>query len=394
MARHKTAGGTHGSYARSRPIASGPVVDRLKGDRMAPQDEAASVEPETLVLTHWFDSGEAGEPYTATLRLRGQRLGVVGKPGPRDAFVKEDRIDGVIPGSGPVSITTTVPDLAPGEWTVTGDLVRPASHAGGHRLAERRQRVSSEPAQPAQWSWRRWSVSTGPTAPAKTRWALSAPFARVPAVVPGIWFTLALLGIIVALGMQAVILGHENVSVSRSLSVSLIVVVSSLVAAKLWYAALHRGPWRQWIGGWSVDGFVFLGPPVAIVALMASNLPIGTYLDASTPGLFLGVAIGRLGCFFTGCCAGRCTRSRWGVWSSDRRIGARRLPAQLLESATGLLIGAIAAMLVIGDIPTVPGAVFVFGFAAYIIARQLLLRMRAESRTFSWRRSRPILSQS
>jgi phosphatidylglycerol:prolipoprotein diacylglycerol transferase len=49
-------------------------------------------------------------------------------------------------------------------------------------------------------------------------------------------------------------------------------------------------------------------------------MPVGTVLDVTIPALLLGQAIGRLGCLFGGCCAGLPTTSRWGVWSSDRRI--------------------------------------------------------------------------
>jgi len=126
---------------------------------------------------------------------------------------------------------------------------------------------------------------------------------------------------------------------------------------------------------------------VAVAALLAFDLPIGVFLDAATPGLFFGVAIGRVGCFVTGCCAGRWTRSRWGVWSSDRRVGARRVPAQLLESAAGLVIGGMAALLVLGHPPRIDGAVFVAAFAVYVLVRQAVLRVRAERREFSWRRS-------
>ncbi len=123
------------------------------------------------------------------------------------------------------------------------------------------------------------------------------------------------------------------------------------------------------------------------MALVVFNLPIGSYLDASTPGIFFGVAIGRVGCFLTGCCAGRCTRSRWGLWSSDRRVGARRIPAQLIESGAGLLIGSASAILVLGHLLAVDGVIFAAAFGAYLVVRQLLLRLRAERREYSWRRS-------
>lgn len=349
---------------------------------------SGAVELEALVVTHAFDSGEDGEPYSATIRLTGRRVGIRGNPKPRDTFAQEDRVDGVVPGSGPVSITTWVYGLQPGEWTVTGHLVRPGSHADGHELRDRWRRTSLEPLQHARWSWRTRSLSTGPALPLKSRWALVAPLARIPAVLPGSFPVLGTLGILIALIVQSVLVARASVSVGSSLAVSLLALAFGLIGAKVWYAVLHPGPWRQSLmGGWSVDGFLAIGPAVAVTTLLAFNLPIGVFLDATTPGLFFAVAIGRLGCFFTGCCAGRCTRSRWGVWSSDRRVGARRVPTQLLESGAGLLIGVAAALLVLFDAPGVSGLIFVAAFAAYIVVRQLLLRLRAERREYSWRRS-------
>ena len=342
---------------------------------------SSAVEPEALVVTHWFDAGDAGDDsdaYTATIRLAGQRVGIRGRPKPGDNFLHEDTVEGVVPGSGQVSVSSWVYGLQPGQWTVTGDLVRP----------DRRGRPSIERLDRGAWSWRRWAVSTIPPAPLKTRWALPAPLARIPAVVPGSWPLLGTIGVIVALMTQAAILGNEGVPVGPTLAVSLLAVALGLVGAKLWYAILHPGPWRQAIlGGWAVDGFLAVALLVGVAGLVAFGLPVGTVLDATAPGVFFAVAIGRIGCFLTGCCAGHCTSSRWGVWSSDRRIGARRIPAQLLESAAGLLIGLTAAALVLSGLPTVGGLVFVTAFGAYVLVRQLLLRLRAERREYSWRRS-------
>ncbi len=340
------------------------------------------------MVSHWFDSGAGDEPYTATVRLTGRRVGIRGMPRPGDTFAQEETVEDVIPGTGPVSVTSWVYGLRPGEWTVRGDLSRPAIRSEGSSGSDRARRRISEQLAPALWSWRRWSVSTAPPANVKTRWARLAPLARVPGVMPGSWPALGSLAVVVALAMQAVILAHEGVSFGPSLGVSLLALVAGLIGAKVWYAVLHPGPWPQaLLGGWSVDGFFLVSPVVAIVASLALGLPIGRFLDASAPGLFLGVAIGRLGCFFTGCCAGRCTSSRWGIWSSDQRVGARRIPAQFLESAAGFGIGLASALLILNDVPTAPGLVFVGASGAYILVRQFLLRLRAERRQYSWRRS-------
>jgi phosphatidylglycerol---prolipoprotein diacylglyceryl transferase len=73
----------------------------------------------------------------------------------------------------------------------------------------------------------------------------------------------------------------------------------------------------------------------------------------------------------------------WGVWSSDRRIGARRIPTQLIESAAGLVIAVATLLLLVDPGPSVHGGVFVAAFVVYAIVRQFLLRLRAEQRKSS-----------
>ncbi len=376
MARRNTGKGRNTANTRSkRPT-----------EAARPSSEpGAAVEPEALVLSHWFDSGEAGEPYSAKIRLSGRRADVQGHPGPADTFSHEETIEVVAPGSGPVSISSWIYGLNPGEWTVSGTLAR----AG----AADRTRRSPEPLRPAAWSWRHWSLQTAPASTVKTRWALTAPLARIPAVIPGSYTALFIVGLIVAFAMQFALLASEQIAMPRSLLVSLLALAAGLLGAKLWYAVLHP---RESIlkGGWAVDGFLVTALLVALVALVAFGLPIGAYLDATAPGLFLAVAIGRLGCFLTGCCAGRITASRWGMWSSDRRIGARRIPTQLLESAAGLLIGAAALPLTLVHLRPIHGAVFVAALVVYLVVRQLLLRLRAESRRYLWQRSRLVSQHS
>jgi prolipoprotein diacylglyceryltransferase len=84
------------------------------------------------------------------------------------------------------------------------------------------------------------------------------------------------------------------------------------------------------------------------------------------------------------------------VWSSDRdsRIGAWRIPTQLLESAAGLVIGVVAGLLVLSDALGLRGAVFVAAVAAYFLVRQWILRLRAERRDYLWRRSSLVPGES
>jgi phosphatidylglycerol:prolipoprotein diacylglycerol transferase len=115
------------------------------------------------------------------------------------------------------------------------------------------------------------------------------------------------------------------------------------------------------------------------------RLPVGTLLDVTTPGVFLGMALGRPGCFLTGCCAGRPTGSRWGLRSSGRRLAVRRFPVQLVEAGVALALGAVTLALVLTVRLPIPGVIFVGALAAYTLARQLLFPLRTESRTTTGR---------
>jgi phosphatidylglycerol:prolipoprotein diacylglycerol transferase len=393
VARRRAAAQTKGQRTRAkngpRALRAATTKGGGTGPSTSPSAAGSDGEPQALVVTHWFDSGEEGEPYSATVRLTGRR---VGSPGvlKADTFTHEETVDDIVPGSGPVSVTSTVHGLQAGEWTVKAEIMRPPDHTGVTRSAGGWRRVGTEQLSRAAWSWRRWGLSDGPELPVKTRWALLSPFAMIPAVLPGSFTALGILAGIVALIIQSALLSGESIPVSGSLTASLLALFFGLLGAKLWSRVLHPG--ERLIGpGWAVDGFLVAAPIAAIATLAVLDLPIGPFLDATTPGLFFAVAIGRLGCFLTGCCAGRCTRSRWGIWSSDRRIGARRIPTQLLESATGLLFGVVSAALVLGQVIPVHGGVFIVALGSYFVVRQSLLRLRAESRRYLWQRRSPLV---
>lgn len=345
----------------------------------APAQLPDAVEPEALVSTWWFDSGDTGEPYSATVRFTGRRVGVRGNPGASDTFVKDEAIADIVPGTGPVSITTFVYGLQPGDWHVKAELVGATNSPTGTGPAARSRHLGGRPVLPGAWSWRRWAIATREAGPVKTRWALLAPLALQPAVIPGVYTAVAVVGFFVALALQAAILSGRGIEIGPPLAASVIGSIAGLIGAKVWYAVLH--PDESVIkGGWAVDGWLMVAPLVAAVTMFAWSIPIGTVLDATAPGIFFAVAMGRVGCFFTGCCSGRCTASRWGIWSSDRRVGTRRIPTQLIESGAGLLIGVVSLAVVLADVVPLAGAVFVAAFAAYAVIRQFLLRLRVEQR--------------
>ena len=344
------------------------------------EDTTAHVAPDPsgLVVSHWFESGPAGgPPYAPQLRLTGRRRNVAGRPSIGDTFARAETVSGVVPGSGRVALTTWIYGVNAGEWDVTAELLGPQ---------QARAATPDLHLPRAAWSWRHWLVQSAERAPIQTRWALLAPLASSPAVVPGSFTLLAVVAIVSAILSQPIFFAPLGVDAGAALVASALGLIAGLLGAKAWYMVL-KGPSRQTLReGWSVDGFLAAAPATAVLLAAAQGLAIGAYLDGVAPGIFLAVAIGRVGCFLTGCCAGRSTAG-WGIWSSDRRVGARRVPAQLLESAIGLALASLSALLVIGGPLGGIGLVFGITVAVYIVSRQGLLRLRAEARPFSWRRA-------
>jgi phosphatidylglycerol:prolipoprotein diacylglycerol transferase len=82
---------------------------------------------------------------------------------------------------------------------------------------------------------------------------------------------------------------------------------------------------------------------VAVLYIRRHRLPAFPTMDAFAPGIVLGQAIGRLGCFAAGCCWGTECDLPWGVrFRSDEAapvpLDKTLHPVQLYESAADLLI--------------------------------------------------------
>ncbi|HEV2251792.1 MAG TPA: prolipoprotein diacylglyceryl transferase family protein [Streptosporangiaceae bacterium] len=339
---------------------------------------AAKAVEELLTPTYWLDPGESGEPFSATIRFSGRRTDVTGKPQPRDSFWHEETVDGIIPGSGPVAITAEVRGINPGDWTVTArSVVRtggrsyrsypPPGHdqAGVYRVpAPRRVEIPAE-------------------APAVVHTSTLLR-SKVPGVIRFAYATLVGLGVLVGLGLEALLLSHGHYTLFRPMLFSVIAIIAGVIGGKTWYVAVHRG---KKFDGWCIQGFVAgAAVVVAAAALAGPGIPAGAYLAAAAPALLIGMSIGRPGCFWAGCCTGRPTAARWGVWSSDRRLGCRRAPAQLLEALSALVSGGAVLIVVLVDGLARSGPVAVVGLAAYTVARQFILGLRAEPRVWPYGR--------
>ncbi|MHB8508036.1 MAG: prolipoprotein diacylglyceryl transferase [Candidatus Dormibacteria bacterium] len=361
-------------------IPGGRPVARSRRRRRKEPPAAEEEVPQGLAASFWFDSGREGRPYSATVRFSGRRVGATGRLGKGDTFTQDEVIESVVPGTGPVSVTARIYDINAGEWTVTAEMM-PSARGPAAPRSLRLGPGGSQRLNPVDWSWRRWSISVGTPRPVKTRWAPLTNFEWMPAVVPGSWSALVLAGVLVGLALQVLLVRRVGVDALGVLEVSLVASIAGLGGAKAWYVALNLRSWPEALRiGLCIQGFIVAAILVGLGGALLLHLPVGPLLDATAPGLFFGVGIGRVGCFLTGCCAGRPSASRWAVWCSDRRVGARRIPTQLLESLAGLAIAVPSLWFLLSRRPAVSGAVFLAAVAAYTLARQGLLRLRGEGR--------------
>jgi phosphatidylglycerol:prolipoprotein diacylglycerol transferase len=333
---------------------------------------------EILSVTYWFDPAPQPEPYPIIVRFTGQRVGAPKRPQPGDQFVHDETIDAVVPGSGPISVTARIQDINPGEWQVTAQALPPAyvARRPGKRESPDVAMPVSPPRHPAARFWRSWARSAGSSAEAGPAIKTCPPIlAHTPGIFPGAWITFVIMGIILALAIESLVVTHDRLAVGSLALLEIAGLAVGFIGAKLWFVVKHWSE-HQWIG-WCIQGFVAGATATVIFLLLIQHLSVGVFLDATAPGMLMGMAVGRIGCFFAGCCGGPATAARWGIWSSDERVGARRVPTQLLEAAFTAILGFLALAVLLRHGP-VNGAIFVTFLAAYTLGRQGVLRLRAE----------------
>lgn len=144
-------------------------------------------------------------------------------------------------------------------------------------------------------------------------------------------------------------------------------VLAGLVGAKAWYiltdfAYFAANP-RELISiGMLQAGGVFYGGFVGALLTAAiytrwAKLPLLPIVDAYSPGVALGHALGRMGCFFAGCCWGKETEVAWGVTFTDPAA------AQIVGTPLGLKLHAT-------QLYEASAEFVIFGILLWVAARQ------------------------
>jgi phosphatidylglycerol:prolipoprotein diacylglycerol transferase len=144
-----------------------------------------------------------------------------------------------------------------------------------------------------------------------------------------------------------------------ALDLSVLILVSSLIGARFTYVVTHWDEYRahpldaispiQHTGQIGIEGLVLLGGVAAAFLAAAWYVPRKKHsflavADIFMPSTALGIAIGRLGCFFNGCCFGLPTHLPWGVVFPSGSLAGSIFPdiavqpTELYESAAMFLL--------------------------------------------------------
>ena len=158
------------------------------------------------------------------------------------------------------------------------------------------------------------------------------------------------------LGLQLALVRarRHGLDAQRVMDLGILVIVSALVGAKLLLVIVDFDQFRAdpaALFSIARSGGVFYGGLVVAVAaafwyLRRHPMPFWPTCDVFAPGIALGHVVGRMGCFFAGCCWGRPTALPWGVTFTNplaaelvgTPLGVSLHPTQIYEAAAELLI--------------------------------------------------------
>jgi phosphatidylglycerol---prolipoprotein diacylglyceryl transferase len=167
----------------------------------------------------------------------------------------------------------------------------------------------------------------------------------------GLLLAMAYLG-----GLQlALIRGKQRgLDPARIMDLGIWIIVSALVGAKAMLLLVEWNYFSQHPGeliSLAQSGGVFYGGLILAVAvalwyLWRHKMPMWTVCDVFAPGIAFGHVVGRLGCFFAGCCYGTATTLPWGITFHDQFAHANvgtpldiaLHPTQIYEAGAELLI--------------------------------------------------------
>jgi phosphatidylglycerol:prolipoprotein diacylglycerol transferase len=194
----------------------------------------------------------------------------------------------------------------------------------------------------------------------------------------------ALAGLMVAWRMRE----REGIDAQQILEMALLMILAGLIGSRALYVVMHMSQFlnrpldmfKIWQGGLVFTGgiiFVFF-----IIALYARlrRLSFSKLGDLWAPAFAIGQGIGRIGCFFAGCCYGLPTDLKWGVVFTHPHclapLHVSLHPTQLYSAASGFVI--FIVLLLLYSKKTFDGQVLLWFLILHSTARLAIERFRGD----------------
>lgn len=206
-----------------------------------------------------------------------------------------------------------------------------------------------------------------------------------------IWGLLVALGVFAGLWLATRLARQSEFTADMLQEYVLYGVLAGLLGARAWEVIFSWGEYADqplqallfWQGGLSIQGAVAANVVLAWWYFRRKGLSFRRFADIAAPGLILGQAIGRIGCFFNGDAYGKPTDAWYGViyqpgtpafqvWGSTPLV-----PAELMEAGLDLVI--LAILLRIFRRKQFDGQVVLAYFILYSLARFGLEFFRTDS---------------
>lgn len=194
-------------------------------------------------------------------------------------------------------------------------------------------------------------------------------------------FTLYSFGLMVVLGfalgtyLAARLARERGLDGEAFLDGAVIILFAAILGARLLFVALNSREYAQnlfevaalWRGGMSFHGGAIAGILAGVAYMRVRKLPVLPMADAAAPGLALGYAFGRIGCFLNGCCYGGPTTLPWGMHFPGTEPHLSYHPAQIYASVLNFLL--VPALIWAYRRPHRSGQVLALYIGAYSVYR-------------------------
>jgi phosphatidylglycerol:prolipoprotein diacylglycerol transferase len=132
------------------------------------------------------------------------------------------------------------------------------------------------------------------------------------------------------------------------------VVVAGIVGSRILYVVQNFSAYRNhpleafklWEGGLVFYGALLFGLPVGWLLMKRHGYRFWRLFDVFAPSLALGQAVGRMGCFFAGCCYGCPSELPWAItFSHPQSLAPTGVPLHPTQLYTSLALGVIFLIL-------------------------------------------------